>query len=160
MIIILSYLCALCFIVFSQSNKMATCIIVSMMILLLKLQVICFIVVANYFPKQNIFVFNKMILITTIIYIHDYTQQTFRCDNNCTEAVKSVEIVTSCPTSKQEWSKAASKKNCGKMAAQQTCTVAKNFLYHCVINGFQNETLEVCAPQKLIIGFNIFLYLF
>lgn len=64
--------------------------------------------------------------------------------------------MTYCPTSTQEWDKAASEKNCSKKAAQQTCTDPKKFLYHCVINGYQNETLEVCAPQKLIIGLYIF----
>lgn len=58
-----------------------------------------------------------------------------------------------CPTTKQEWEAAAESKNCDKTAAQQTCLYdAKKFVYHCVINGFQNETLEVCAPQKLITG--------
>lgn len=38
------------------------------------------------------------------------------------------------------------------MANQQRCSDAHKFVYHCVINEFQNETLEVCAPQKLIAG--------
>lgn len=70
----------------------------------------------------------------------------------CPEAVKSVIKVESCPTNKQEWENAAKLKNCKIMAAQQKCSDADNFVYHCVINGFENETLEVCAPQKLIIG--------
>lgn len=57
-----------------------------------------------------------------------------------------------CPTTKQEWETAAQRKNCNKTAAQQTCSDAKKFVYHCVINVFQNETIEVCAPQKLITG--------
>lgn len=71
----------------------------------------------------------------------------------CPEAVKSVIKVGSCPTNKQEWENAAKLKNCKIMAAQQKCSDADNFVYHCVINGFENETLEVCAPQKLIIGY-------
>lgn len=85
--------------------------------------------------------------------MYRYTLQSFRCDNKyCPEAVESVKFVTNCPTSKEEWIIAASKKNCSKKAAQQNCTEANKFLYHCVINGYRNETLEVCAPQKLIIG--------
>lgn len=57
-----------------------------------------------------------------------------------------------CPITKQEWETAAKRKHCDKTAAQQTCSDAKKFVYHCVINGFQDETLEVCAPQKLITG--------
>lgn len=57
-----------------------------------------------------------------------------------------------CPTTKQEWETAAKRKNCDKIATQQTCSVPEKFVYHCVINGFQNETLEVCAPQKLVKG--------
>uniref|UniRef100_A0A8W8JCJ5 Uncharacterized protein n=1 Tax=Magallana gigas TaxID=29159 RepID=A0A8W8JCJ5_MAGGI len=71
----------------------------------------------------------------------------------CPEAVKSVKVVVSCPTSKEEWEKAANKKNCKNDAAQQNCTSANLFLYHCVINGYGNETLEVCAPRRIISGF-------
>lgn len=70
----------------------------------------------------------------------------------CTEAVKSVKEVASCPTSKEEWEEAANKKNCKNDAAQQNCTSANLFLYHCVINGYGNEILEVCAPRRIISG--------
>lgn len=60
--------------------------------------------------------------------------------------------VNVCPTTKQEWETAAKRKNCDKIATQQTCSDPEKFVYHCVINGFQNETLEVCAPQKLVTG--------
>lgn len=71
----------------------------------------------------------------------------------CPEAVKSVKVVSSCPTSKEKWDKAAIEKNCTNDAAQQNCTSANLFLYHCVINGYGNETLEVCAPRRVIFGF-------
>lgn len=59
----------------------------------------------------------------------------------------------SCPTSKQEWDVAASKKNCEQLAAKALCnTSEKPYFYHCVINGFRNQTLEVCAPRKIIFG--------
>lgn len=70
----------------------------------------------------------------------------------CPEAVKTVKVVASCPTSKAEWEKAAIQKNCSNYAAQQNCTSANLFLYHCVMNGYGNETLEVCAPQRIISG--------
>lgn len=63
-----------------------------------------------------------------------------------------------CPTTEQEWETAAKRKNCDKIATQQTCSGSEDFVYHCVINGFQNETLEVCAPQKLMTGIIINLH--
>lgn len=64
----------------------------------------------------------------------------------------------SCPKSKAEWQNAANFKNCNVPAVKQKCTNATEFVYHCVIDGFQKETLEVCAPRKLIHG-NILTYI-
>lgn len=69
----------------------------------------------------------------------------------CQEAVDSVTVVESCPTSKEEWDSAAFKKNCIRIAARQNCINAREkFQYHCVINGLRNELLEVCAPTRII----------
>lgn len=76
----------------------------------------------------------------------------------CPEAVKSVIKVESCPTNNQEWENAAKLKNCKITAAQQKCSNPNKFVYHCVIDGFESETLEVCAPQKLITGILIDLH--
>lgn len=63
--------------------------------------------------------------------------------------------VTCCPTSKEEWLKAAHKRNCSAFAARNNCTMGENpIYYHSVINGFINETLEVCAPKIWIFGKN------
>ncbi|XP_065927702.1 uncharacterized protein [Magallana gigas] len=70
----------------------------------------------------------------------------------CHEAVASVKIVSSCPESKEAWDIAAHRKNCSRMAAGQTCTTADKFQYHCVINGFRNKFVEVCAPTRIIFG--------
>lgn len=70
----------------------------------------------------------------------------------CPEAVQSVVKVKFCPTTKQEWENAANVKNCNETAAQQTCSDADKFVYHCLINEFKNDTIEVCAPHKLITG--------
>lgn len=75
------------------------------------------------------------------------------CGNRyCQEAVDSLEIVTSCPTSKIEWEIAAGKKNCEKKASRQKCDSVERFKYHCVINGFRNKLMEVCAPSRIIFG--------
>eukprot|EP00105_Crassostrea_gigas_P034656 XP_019918804.1 PREDICTED: uncharacterized protein LOC105318304 isoform X2 [Crassostrea gigas] len=70
----------------------------------------------------------------------------------CKEAVASAALVASCPTSKIEWDVASRKKNCSRIASQQNCSPVEKFRYHCVINGFGNETLEVCAPSRIIFG--------
>lgn len=70
----------------------------------------------------------------------------------CQEAVNSVQIVESCPASNTEWDAAARKKNCSRIALQQDCSPVEQFQYHCVINGYRNETLEVCAPTRIIFG--------
>lgn len=74
----------------------------------------------------------------------------------CGEAVESVERVSYCPRTKTEWDTAATRKDCSRLAGRQACTDAENFKYHCVINEYQNETLEVCAPRRLIFGILIY----
>eukprot|EP00105_Crassostrea_gigas_P043934 XP_019928082.1 PREDICTED: uncharacterized protein LOC105341198 [Crassostrea gigas] len=79
--------------------------------------------------------------------------QMCECRNRyCKEAVDSVEIVTDCPTSKTEWEIAVRKKSCGRIASRQKCDSVERFKYHCVINGFRNEVMEVCAPSRIIFG--------
>nr|XP_034322577.1 uncharacterized protein LOC117688566 [Crassostrea gigas] len=70
----------------------------------------------------------------------------------CQEAVASAALVASCPASKIEWDAAACKKNCSRIASEQNCTPVDNFRYHCVINSYRNETLEVCAPSRIVFG--------
>lgn len=70
----------------------------------------------------------------------------------CQEAVDSVKKVKSCPTSKAERDKAARMKNCDGKALRQNCSKVDQFEYHCVINGYRNITLEVCAPTRIIFG--------
>lgn len=66
--------------------------------------------------------------------------------------------MTSCPTSKIEWDIAARKKNCSRIASQQNCAPVEKFKFHCVINGYKNETLEVCAPSRVIFGVSIYTF--
>lgn len=74
--------------------------------------------------------------------------------DKCRKAIQElVKVVASCPTSKPGRDIAASKKNCEQLAAKALCrTSKKTYLYHCVINGFRNQTLEVCAPRRIIFG--------
>lgn len=67
-----------------------------------------------------------------------------------------MERVSYCPRTKKEWDTAAIRKDCSRLAGLQACTRPENFRYHCVINDFQNETLEVCAPGRLMAGILIY----
>ena len=43
-------------------------------------------------------------------------------------------------------------KKCDEYAKLQNCTDPLKFLYHCVINEYNNATIEVCAPEYIING--------
>lgn len=87
-------------------------------------------------------------LIVHLLLIQGYMNK----KTHCKEAVESVETVSSCPTSKEQWDKASSRKKCWERALKQSCSRPGKFVYHCVINGYGNATLEVCAPERLILG--------
>lgn len=91
-------------------------------------------------------------LTVQLLLIQGYMNETIYTYTYCKEAVQSVETVLSCPSSKEEWDKAASRKNCWGKALKQNCTTPEKFVYHCVLNGYGNATLEVCAPKRLILG--------
>lgn len=70
---------------------------------------------------------------------------------SCDETKKTVEIVDDCPDSAEKWKKAAARKNCSAHAHQ--CNYPERFVYHCVINAYANQTLEVCAyAQNIVAG--------
>lgn len=53
---------------------------------------------------------------------------------------------------KAGWDAAARRNNCSRKASTQKCSAVDQFLYHCIINGYRNVTLEVCAPSIIIFG--------
>lgn len=57
----------------------------------------------------------------------------------------------SCPQNVDEWNEAASRKGCENIS--HSCN-SSSFEYHCVINPWGNETIEVCAPSLTIVGKN------
>ncbi|XP_056014915.1 uncharacterized protein LOC130052839 [Ostrea edulis] len=65
----------------------------------------------------------------------------------CTESQSTVEAVQVCPKTAAEWATAASKKGCHNI--KNSCG---SFEYHCVINAWQNETIEVCSKVINIVG--------
>lgn len=62
-----------------------------------------------------------------------------------------VQVVEGCPDSLEKWNRAAERKNCAAVPTQ--CCGPKKLQYHCVINPFVNETIEVCAyAQNIVLG--------
>lgn len=59
-----------------------------------------------------------------------------------------MKIVSDCPDSEEKWREAAERKNCAAYASQ--CDEPQRLVYHCTINAFSNQTLEVCAYWKYI----------
>ncbi|XP_062594948.1 uncharacterized protein LOC134256308 [Saccostrea cucullata] len=72
--------------------------------------------------------------------------------NICKKSLETLRIVETCPSTKSEWESAAQRKNCEFHARNQSCSEPSKFKYHCVSNVFFNETMEVCAPERKIIG--------
>ncbi|XP_052710643.1 uncharacterized protein LOC128185013 [Crassostrea angulata] len=68
---------------------------------------------------------------------------------SCPISTKTVQVVEDCPDSLEKWNRAAERKNCTAFATQ--CDEPKKLQYHCVINTFVNETIEVCAYAQNIV---------
>lgn len=69
-----------------------------------------------------------------------------------------MEIVDICPVSEEEWRRAETRKNCAEHANK--CSEPDKLVYHCVIDPYVNQLIEVCAyPQNIVLGtiFNYFL---
>ena len=68
----------------------------------------------------------------------------------CESSRSTLEYVDQCPKTKSEWDKAAAKKDC--MSIRQNCSSSGEFVFHCLINPWENATVEVCALRVNIIG--------
>ena len=69
--------------------------------------------------------------------------------SSCPVSKETVNPVDSCPETEEEWRQAAERKNCFQHAAQ--CDEPGRLEYHCLINPYINQTLEVCAyPQNIV----------
>lgn len=85
-----------------------------------------------------------------LITIHYFTQKMSKANGeSCPISRMTVKVVEECPDSLEKWNRAARKKNCEAFATQ--CGGPKKLQYHCVINPFVNETIEVCAYAQTIV---------
>lgn len=78
-------------------------------------------------------------------------------DYSCPVSSSTVQIVKDCPDSEEKWREAAARKNCEKYASQ--CSDPKRLVYHCVINPYVTQTLEVCAYAQNIVHGRFIKYL-
>ncbi|XP_062621843.1 uncharacterized protein LOC134283407 [Saccostrea cucullata] len=63
-----------------------------------------------------------------------------------TESVGTVKEVESCPLNKKEHDEAARNMNCSSLVSLECADLE----YHCVVNGFGNGTVEVCAKRIVV----------
>lgn len=73
----------------------------------------------------------------------------------CPESNTTINFVTSCPLSENEWLIAASKMNC--QSIENNCA---SFVYHCVMDSNMTRMIEVCGPVTIIVGKYLVLVVF
>lgn len=88
------------------------------------------------------------IIIILLVKVKKFDASSYACE----ETKKTIENVNDCPNSEEQWNEAALKKNCSAYANR--CNEPEKFVYHCVINAYVNQTLEVCAyAQNIVSGY-------
>lgn len=70
--------------------------------------------------------------------------------SRCDDSLKNVRDGVPCPASQTEWDERSKEMKCENFT--QNCTEKNNFVYHCLVNPWRNNTVEVCAPVILIPG--------
>ncbi|XP_062616692.1 uncharacterized protein LOC134282299 [Saccostrea cucullata] len=96
------------------------------------------------------FVTINMVMLLRVMKVFAFTK--------CEVSLLTLRVVDACPIDEESWRKAAERFNCSSI--RQSCSQSSGanaqhfkFQYHCVINPWRNETLEVCAPNRTILGF-------
>lgn len=89
----------------------------------------------------------------TFLLICVVPNPTVPSDEKCRDSLLTMQTVTSCPSTNAELSIAKERKQCKRLAYIQTCSKPEKFKYHCVLNTWENETIEVCAPERFSQGF-------
>lgn len=88
------------------------------------------------------------LLAVMCIVLHGIGKTSVGGSNSCEVTKSTIQIVDYCPDSEEKWRQAATRKNCSAYANQ--CSEPNKFVYHCVINEYVTETLEVCAYSRYI----------
>lgn len=74
--------------------------------------------------------------------------------SECKASFETVSNVDSCPDNESSWKDRANIKNC----TIQTKCDNKKLEYHCLLTGYQNQSIEVCAPNTRLVNGKIALY--
>jgi hypothetical protein len=69
--------------------------------------------------------------------------------SECKASYETVSYVNSCPSNESLWQNRAIMKNCS--VHKELCD-NKALEYHCLVTGYQNETIEVCAPKTRLVN--------
>lgn len=75
--------------------------------------------------------------------------------NLCAISLTSLEYVRACPSNIVEMENSSKRKNCSQYIhedAEVNCADYKKIIYHCVLNEYGNQTIEVCAPEMIMHG--------
>lgn len=92
------------------------------------------------------------LLAVSCIFLYGMGKATVALSNSCEVSRSTVQVVDSCPDSEEKWKEAAARKNCYANSSQ--CSEPTRLVYHCVINPYVNQTLEVCAYAQNIVQGN------
>jgi hypothetical protein len=68
----------------------------------------------------------------------------------CKESLSTLTVNTKCPKDGESFEKRKMTLNCESV--RQNCTKPANFQYHCLLNEYANQSVEVCAIATNIIG--------
>lgn len=91
-------------------------------------------------------------VIVLMLILHNSMTTLEASNNACDVSRSTIQIVKNCPDSEEKWRKAAARKNCEAYANQ--CSDPKRLVYHCLLNEYINQTLEVCAyAQNIVLGY-------
>lgn len=85
------------------------------------------------------------------IVLHGMGKTSVAGSDSCEITRSTVQVVEDCPDSVEKWREASAKKNCTAHAS--LCEDPNKLVYHCVINEYVTEKLEVCAyVQNIVLG--------
>lgn len=101
--------------------------------------------------KKRVFkVYSCIRILMVCIILHREAKTLVAGSNSCEVTRSTVQVVDRCPDSEERWREAAVRKKCDVPAKQ--CSEPERLVYHCVINLYINQTLELCAYAQNILG--------
>lgn len=91
-------------------------------------------------------------MIVLMLILHTSITTLEASNDACDVSRSTIQLVKNCPDSEEKWREAAARKNCAAYANQ--CSDPKRLVYHCLLNEYINQTLEVCAyAQNIVLGY-------